>query len=378
MEREGTAGSGSANDLRNQREVLLTELARLIDIRTIETPQGAVNVFLGNHMLVQGRRADEFLLSVEADRGVRRSTITLASDGSVLSITGGELGGLIASRDEVLGGMIGDIDALARALIRAVNQVHSSGQGLSPLRSVSAEYAVSDPTLPLDEAGLSFTPVNGRFDVTVVEADTGIGTTTSIDVDLDGVGADSTLEDIAAALDAVDGLSARVDSSNRLVIEADSDHLGFHFAGDSSGLLAALGINTFFSGSDSRSMAVATPLAEDPSRLAASLGGPGKDADNLAAMLEVRSAAMEDLDGLTLGEFLETSVTTLATQTAAAEVASAAADGFLGVLTAEREALSGVSLDEEALDLIRFQRSFQAAARVIATADELLRTLLAI
>jgi len=43
---------------------------------------------------------------------------------------------------------------------------------------------------------------------------------------------------------------------------------------------------------------------------------------------------------------------------------------------AQREAISGVSLDEEGADLLRFQRSYQAAAQVISTADEMLQTLL--
>ncbi len=43
---------------------------------------------------------------------------------------------------------------------------------------------------------------------------------------------------------------------------------------------------------------------------------------------------------------------------------------------AQREAVSGVSLDEEAANLVEFQRSYQAAAKVIATADKMLETLL--
>ena len=45
---------------------------------------------------------------------------------------------------------------------------------------------------------------------------------------------------------------------------------------------------------------------------------------------------------------------------------------------AQRESVSGVSLDEEGADLLRYQRSYQAAAQMIATADEMLQTLLAL
>ena len=47
-----------------------------------------------------------------------------------------------------------------------------------------------------------------------------------------------------------------------------------------------------------------------------------------------------------------------------------------GQITAERDSVSGVNLDEEAADLLRFQQAYQAAAQVIATADTLFQTLL--
>jgi flagellar hook-associated protein 1 FlgK len=43
---------------------------------------------------------------------------------------------------------------------------------------------------------------------------------------------------------------------------------------------------------------------------------------------------------------------------------------------AARDAVSGVNLDEEAAQMLRFQQAYQAAAQVIATADGLFQTLL--
>ena len=45
-------------------------------------------------------------------------------------------------------------------------------------------------------------------------------------------------------------------------------------------------------------------------------------------------------------------------------------------LLAQRESLSGVSLDEEAVNLIKEQRAFQGAARIISAVDELMKTIL--
>jgi flagellar hook-associated protein 1 FlgK len=45
-------------------------------------------------------------------------------------------------------------------------------------------------------------------------------------------------------------------------------------------------------------------------------------------------------------------------------------------LQAQREAVSGVSLDEEAINLMRFQRAYQGAARLVSVVDELMETMM--
>lgn len=47
-------------------------------------------------------------------------------------------------------------------------------------------------------------------------------------------------------------------------------------------------------------------------------------------------------------------------------------------LTSDRESISGVNLDEEAADMLRYQQAYQAAAQIIATADTLFQTLLSV
>ena len=86
----------------------------------------------------------------------------------------------------------------------------------------------------------------------------------------------------------------------------------------------------------------------------------------------VAFALREELDG----EFLATTVSTVGTQTASAGDAAEAAEAFLSALRAEREAYSGVNLDEEAVNLVLYERTFQAAARLVATVDDLIRMLL--
>ena len=63
--------------------------------------------------------------------------------------------------------------------------------------------------------------------------------------------------------------------------------------------------------------------------------------------------------------------------TQSAQIQGKAAEGILFQSNERRESLSGVNLDEEAANLIRFQQSYAAAARIITTAKEIFETILA-
>lgn len=69
-------------------------------------------------------------------------------------------------------------------------------------------------------------------------------------------------------------------------------------------------------------------------------------------------------------------VGTVGTQTSQARVASASAKSLLEQTTAWHESLSGVSLDEEAADLVRFQQTYAAAAKILSTSQTIFDTLL--
>lgn len=112
-------------------------------------------------------------------------------------------------------------------------------------------------------------------------------------------------------------------------------------------------------------------IRDDSTRISAGLDGT--DADNTIA-LDIASLR-SDRNGAT--GMLQSLVVDMGSRAReAADLANGQAvivDSF----KAQREAISGVSLDEEAADLLRFQRSYQAAARIMTAADEMTQTLLA-
>ncbi len=376
MQAEGSAGTASeAVGLRDQRGVALAKLAELIDIRTEEQPSGAVNVFSGGNFLVYEAVARHVELNLSSDRGLAVAEIRVVETDSPLELTAGELHGLYSARDEIYGGFIDTLDNFAGALAFEFNKLFSSGQGLAGFTELTGTFAIDEPTAALDAAGLPFTPTNGSFQVKVFDRHTGLTQTTDVFVNLDGMDDDTSLEELRAAIDSIDGVAASITATGRLRLESESTEQEFAFADDTSGVLAALGLNTFFTGSTADDLAVNEVLLESPEMFAASRSGIGGDTANaieLAAFLERR---LESRAGATLGDLYNGLVSEV---TQGAAVNKAVTEGFRvfeETLLGQHLSISGVSLDEEAIRLISYQRNFQAAARFIATLSDLLEML---
>src|SRR5688572_14740010 len=372
----GGTSKSDAVGLRDKRAAALSQLAEIVDVRSIEQPTGDVIVYSGGDFLVTMGVYRLVNVVTEVQDGLQVSRIEIEGINTPLTNGGGRLSGLTAARDDVLAGFLTGLDDLSKSLIFEFNKVHSAGQGLDGFSDLTSEHAIADSSAALDAAGLTFTPSNGLFQVQVYSTQTGQRTTTDVRVDLNGLDTDTSLQTLAADLDAISGIGATITSDGKLQITSDSAQTTFAFAGDTSGVLAALGLNTFFTGTTSQDIGVSQILKSDPAKLAISSGGVGEDSANgerLATLLTAELAAEGGLSLATLYDRL-TSDVALGSQSA-----SAAAEGFRHfqqVLEAQHLAISGVNLDEEAVRMIEYQRAFQASAKVIATVNDLLDTLL--
>lgn len=380
----GGVGIGKANDLRDQRGGLLRDLSALIDVNAMEASDGTLNILAGGEFLVFGGTAFTLTTSEKADRGTLISTVEFEMNGADVKITGGRLGGLITARDQILTEFIDDIGSLAATLIDQMNRLHSDGQGLDRLTSVTSAEKVSGPTAALNAAGLYFPPVNGSFNIDVYNENTGEKKTVNIKVDLDGIGSDSTLESVVAEINAQlsaafggsPPVSAEATITNRLVIKSGSDSYTFAFSDDTSGLLSAMGINTFFTGHDALSIRVSDALRSNPDLVAASLTGAPGDNSNALRMAGLRETKVFDNASATFADFYQGVVGSMAVQAAAARDRADNQELLVTSLLNERERISGVNIDEETINLISYQRAYQAAARFIQIIDSLLETLI--
>ncbi len=118
--------------------------------------------------------------------------------------------------------------------------------------------------------------------------------------------------------------------------------------------------------------AVFSVLITDPAKIAASSDGTPGGNGNLAQLTAIRNQALAN--GQNPFDFYANLVFGIGSDVANAQAEYEAGDLVMRQLQNQRDAVSGVSLDEEAANLVRYQRAFEAAARVVTTVDEMTQT----
>jgi flagellar hook-associated protein 1 FlgK len=288
------------------------------------------------------------------------------------------LGALLQARDTLVPDLISKIDGLAETLIREVNNVHSESIGLVTFTDLIGTTQVSDPLAALETQNLDFPPQSGEFVLRVTDADGVVQNlfTVTFDPSVD------TLTDLAARIDAIDGLagpgagsiSAEVTLDGELRITSNGG-FEFTFQGDTSNILAALGMNNFFSGNDAGSIRVSDFILEPDIgllRIAASATGAEGDNGGALAIASLESDLIADGNSATLGDAYRRIIAELGVQAQRNATLAGNSQAILDDLKNRQEAVAGVSLDEESVNLIRFQQAFNSAARFITTLDSLI------
>jgi flagellar hook-associated protein 1 FlgK len=117
-------------------------------------------------------------------------------------------------------------------------------------------------------------------------------------------------------------------------------------------------------------------VANDPSLLAASQSGEPGDARIAQAISELRSSKVMVSGSQTLNSFYANMVGTLGIRS---QEASNMKDNYELLVTQidnQRQSIQGVSTDEEMTQMVKFQRAYEAAARVVTYADSALETII--
>ncbi len=396
--------NGNPNDLLDKRNQLITELSEYLDVRYYENDDQSVTVTTGRGYVLVSKSSSYHL---EYDNGdIRWESSGAANRVITETITGGKMGGWLDMRDEIIPEYKANLNEFAKNLMWQVNQAHSLGVGLQGFSSVTGTYGAINAGAPLDSSGLDFQDkiTDGSFSFWVYDSSGNVidlggpGGALTVAIDADT----TTVNDIASALNGLHGgnISASVNGDGKLVIEASGGDT-FAFSGDTSGALAALGINTIFKGSSpedgeyARFISMNPLLERNKDFIAAGRVGasgelsPGDNVNALAmAELEYEQVAMtryyydrengssEETVNDTIGGYLYSLIGSVGIRSQSIIRSREYNEVITNELAETRDNISAVSLDEEMTNIIKYQHAYSAAARLVSVADEMFKTLL--
>ncbi|MGD8500328.1 MAG: flagellar hook-associated protein FlgK [Phycisphaerales bacterium] len=467
-------GGGQANNLRDQRDQCITELSKLVSVETQSREYGVVDVSVAGVPVVTGTLALglEVGLKENLDLG-----ITIAGKANYnVDVQGGRLGALLSLRNDLISNIHDDLDKLASAIIQQINHYHV--QGVSPegsfteltgwtIADASEEFAnYTNPSLS-----------DGSIFIRITNTSTGAITREQVTVDADTGG--DTLTTLAAAINALSGVSASVVDS-KLYIQAESgyefdflpavlptptastltgspptisvsgiyagtanDTFTFTVSGtgsvgngtlqlvvtdsdsntvatlnvgsgyavgdqldlgngirislttgslndtetfqvaafadtDTSGVLAAVGINTFLLGSSASDIAVCSDISAAPSRIATALGADMTDNSNALRMAALRDQTVSSLNSTAPGEFCRRLITDIGREVSVKQIRQDNIEAMVQNLANQQSEMSGVNINDEAARMLLFEQMFKAMAKFLSIIQSSLSTVMEI
>ncbi len=188
--------------------------------------------------------------------------------------------------------------------------------------------------------------------------------------------------DLAGVVQAQADVQSNITSVNGLAAALASQVNAVHSAGAGADGTTGLPFFTVTAGSEAASITVNSTLVSDPSKLAAAAvpsgGGPPPpgDAGNAAALSALQSQSVTALSGTTTLGYYQNLVTTAGSQAATTKTALTSAQAGQTQSTQQRDSVTGVSTDQEMINMLQYQRAYQASARVVQTMDSMLNTLI--
>lgn len=316
-------------------------------------------------------------------------------------LTGGTLSALCSYKNDYLGAYREKLDAIASTVAWEVNKLHSQGAGLEPMTTVSGTYSVKHDNMALgsNSSGLTYSSklTSGSAYMYVYNTSTGLEVMGGA-IDFSGAAgqklnfnpATDSLEDVRDAING-SGFGTYLTASivnHQLTITA-KDGYSFNMGTDTTGLYAALGLNTYFTGSKCSDLGINTAVSTDTDRLCAghvngageANQGDGTTASAIASLMSTKVTISTLRSGTvseTISSYYSGLVSDVGADTAQAKYKYQYTEALASDLDDQQQAISGVNLDEEMTNLIKYQHAYTAAAKLITTADEMMQTLLSL
>ena len=398
----------NANDLRDKRDLLVEQLSEYVDINYYEEESsGQVMVYvLGGTPLVLGNSAYTLDCRQNATTGLT-DIIWMDQSGRTVNITdkleGGKLAGWVNVRDTKIDRYLGSLNSLVEELVWQVNSLHSEGVGAASVSSMTGTVQISALTDDLGSDFLfsdRFVP-GGQFEV-VVYNDAGEVANTYI-IDPAGTTIGDLITEINTEAAAGGGeITASLNAEGYFTIQASGNHT---FAvrrspgAESSNALAIIGVNTFFTWSEesgtpasdrddiTQTLGVSADLLADSGRISTGyLDSNGKVAQGengvALAVYSIQDKVITNLGGsgrnTTLDAYYSSLIAEVGVDVQNARTNEKYNAALLDQYIGRKESITGVNLDEESTELLKYQYLWQAAAKLISICDEMMQSLLSI
>lgn len=348
----------SANDLRDTRDAALESLAQLVDVTTIEGDGGQVEVSVaGGYSLVSGFKSYELGAQANIDNP---NIINITSNGKVINdyISGGSLKGLLDGA-AYFEDVHDKLNLLAASFTKEINIQHSAGFGLdgstgNNFFSPPSIYAASSSS----NTGGAVIAGNSITDFTQLTLnDYEVRFSSPADYIIVNTGTNSVVA------------SGAYTSGNPITID------GISFTITDFPGAPATGDKFTLSVTKDAAMDMSVALT-DPNKVAASSTAAGVPGDNTNALALSSLKTAVTVNGSTFSDFYNGIITDIGVTSAEASSNLKASARVTEELQSARDATSGVSLEEEAVNLVKLQRAYQAAAKLMTTADQMMESLL--
>lgn len=371
------------NELLDRRDQIASQLSQYMEVQSHTLPNGQEETQLAGGSVSVSTLPVTFRVMQDANG---RTGVAVNNLPTATPLNSGSLAAMTTALNDTIPDFKSRLRDLSRGIVQAVDQQHAQGisdKGQATL--LVGNRGVKDVTLPLARSNPAFPVSYGELSITLTDNTTGVRHTEKITIDPDR----DSLQDVAAKLNAVSGITASIDVVRNTLSIAAVGSYSIDFAGrsdnpsdptvnsrpDETGILAALGIGSLFEGSEPGTFRVRSEISENPAQLAVSMSGQPGDGRNAAAMASVRDARFDALGGRTFTEELADVTAESGLQVQTSDSQNTQLQAFRQRLETDRDAVSGVDINEEVLQMMQTQRAYQAAAKLITTADQMLTEL---
>lgn len=360
-----SSGKGAPNDLLDQRDKLIQKLAQYTNITTNEQPDHSMSVFIGTgQALVLGSTTNKMsVVNNQYDVNARDIVFTNSGVQTTVTnlITGGQLGGLLAVKKDVLDPAKNNLGKLAMGLANQFNTQHQAGDDLNGNPGGLFFNAV-DTTSPISLPSDNNAGGSGNFNITIDNVSALKGSDYRLNYD----GANFSLVRLSDNTVVDSGFNTaslpRTEASEGFTLSLT----GTVAAGDS------FLIRPTYYAADQLNLAIS-----DPSQIAAaSAGAAAGNNDNALALAGLQNNLGLNGNTANYQQVYASLVGLVGDKTHQADTSEQAQTVLLNQAVQSKSALSGVNLDEEAANLIKYQQAYQAAAQAIATSQTIFNTLI--